>query len=173
MAATYKLISSNILSTTTSSITFSSIPSTYTDLVLRISGRTTLAAEASSGYIQMNSVTSTYSFTFIRGNGAAVASSNDSGGYAGFYLAGLTGNNATSSTFGSCEIYIPNYAGSTTKPVGQFSTQEQNSSSPVYTFAVAGLSSSTAAISSLTINLNGGASFLSDSSFYLYGIKNS
>lgn len=172
MANTYTLISSNTLSSSAASVTFSSIPSTYTDLVLRISGRTDAAGTTSSGYIQINSVTSTYSYTFIRGDGSSATSGNDSASYAGFYIGGIDGGGATSSTFSNQEIYIPSYTASQAKPVGQISSMETNATT-AYTFGIAGLCSSTAAISSLTVNLNGGVNFVSGSSFYLYGIKNS
>ena len=172
MASSRYLISSTTLGSSTSSVSFSSIPSTYTDLVLRISGRTDAAGTVSSGYIQMNSVTSTYSYTFIRGDGASATSGNDSASYAGFYIGGIDGGGATSNTFSNQEFYIPSYTASQAKPVGQSSSMETNAST-AYTFGVAGLCSSTAAISSLTINLNGGVNFVSGSSFYLYGIKNS
>ena len=172
MPSTYTLISSNVLSSSAASVTFSAIPATYTDLVLRISGRTDAAGIVSSGYIQMNSVTSTYSYTFIRGDGASATSGNDSASYAGFYLGGVDGGGATSDTFSSHEFYFPNYTVATAKPVSQFSVNETNATT-AYIFGVANLCSSTAAISSLTINLNGGVSFVSGSSFYLYGIKNS
>jgi hypothetical protein len=172
MPNTYTLISSNVLSSSAVSVTFSAIPSTYTDLVVRISGRTDAAGVVSSGYIQMNSVTSTYSYTLVRGDGASATSSNDSASYAGFYLGGIDGGGATSSTFSTHEIYIPSYTVSQKKPVSQISSMETNATT-AYTFAVAGLCSSTAAISSLTINLNGGVNFVSGSSFYLYGLRSS
>ena len=172
MPSTYTLISSNVLASSAASVTFSAIPSTYTDLVLRVSGRTTSAGTVSSGFIQMNSVTSTYSSTGIRGNGASATSTRESGDYAGFYLGGVVGGGATSNTFSSHEFYFPNYTVATAKPVSQFSVSETNATT-AYIFGRAHLCSSTAAISSLTINLNGGVSFVSGSSFYLYGIKNS
>lgn len=168
---TYTLIASTTLTGSQATVTFSSIPSTYTDLVLKISARTDSAGVVSSGYIQMNSVTSTYSYTFIRGDGASATSGNDSATYAGFYLAGIDGGTATSNTFSNQEIYIPSYQASQKKPVSQTSSMETNATT-AYTFGVAGLCSSTAAISSLTINLNGGVNFVSGSTFYLYGIKN-
>jgi hypothetical protein len=172
MANTYTLIASNTLGASAASVTFSAIPATFTDLVLRVSGRTTSAGTVSSGFIQMNSVTSTYSSTFIRGDGASATSSRESGDYAGFYLGGVVGGGATSNTFSSHEFYFPNYTVATAKPVSQFSVNETNATT-AYIFGIAHLCSSTAAISSLTINLNGGVSFVSGSSFYLYGIKNS
>jgi hypothetical protein len=172
MANTYTLIASNTLGASAASVTFSAIPATFTDLVLRVSGRTTSAGTVSSGFIQMNSVTSTYSSTFMRGDGASATSSRESGDYAGFYLGGVVGGGATSNTFSSHEFYFPNYTVATAKPVSQFSVNETNATT-AYIFGIAHLCSSTAAISSLTINLNGGVSFVSGSSFYLYGIKNS
>ena len=171
MANTYTLIASNTLSSSAASVTFSAIPNTYTDLVLRISARTDSGGAISSGNIQMNSVTGTYSYTFVRGDGASASSGNDSASYSGWYLAAINGGTATSSSFSSHEFYLPNYAGSTAKPVGQFSATETNATT-AYIFGVAGLCSSTAAVSSLTIATNAN-NFVSGSSFFLYGIKNS
>jgi len=78
---------------------------------------------------------------------------------------------ATASTFGSAEIYIPNYAGSTTKPFSTFAVQENNTTA-AYIESGADLWGLTNAITSIAL-IAGGYNFVSGSSFYLYGIKNS
>ena len=172
MANTYTLISSNVLASTTVTVTFSSIPSTYTDLVLRYSSRT---ANASADYfvtLRINgSSAATYSDTRISGNGSAASSgaqTNVTSGYAGVN----SGGGATANTFGSNEIYIPNYAGATNKPWSGFGTMENNSTTS-FIGATAGLRSNTDAITSVSIIDPSGSGFVSGSSFYLYGIKNS
>ena len=171
MANTYTLISSNVLSSTTVTVTFSSIPSTYTDLVLRYSSRTAVASADYFVNLRFNgSSASTYSDTRLSGNGSVASSArqtNVNAGYAGVN----TGATATSNTFGSDEIYIPNYAGSTNKPWSVFGTMENNSTTS-FINAVAGLRSNTDAITSVSIIDPSGSGFVSGSSFYLYGIKN-
>ena len=113
MANTYTLISSNTLSSSAASITFSSIPATYTDLVLRWSVNT---SSLQDGGIYFNGTlgTTNYSRTFLAGNGATASSSRNSNREIIDldYLASATAN-----TFASGEMYLPNYAGSANKPL--------------------------------------------------------
>lgn len=78
MAKTYEPIASTTLGSAAADITFSSIPSTYTDLVLVLSGG--FATNTSDLYTQFNSDTATnYSNTDLTGDGSAAASSRTSG----------------------------------------------------------------------------------------------
>lgn len=80
MAVTYEPIASTSLGSAAADITFSSIPATYTDLVLVLHGG--FATAASDLYIQVGNSTidtgSNYSNTDLRGNGSAAASSRTS-----------------------------------------------------------------------------------------------
>jgi len=173
MATTYSLISSNVLSSSAASVTFSSIPSTYTDLVVRVSGRTDTAGQAiDTIQLQFNGTGGTaYSYTRLTGSGSAAASSTGSSVSVinGYYV--LDAATATASTFGSVEIYIPSYTVSQNKPLNVIGAQENNNAA-AYMAATAGLWTNTAAITSIAIQ-NGGGNYVSGSSFYLYGIKNS
>lgn len=173
MANTYTLISSNTLASSAASVTFSSIPSTYTDLMLRVSARNNDTGRADV-YLRFNGSSSTvYSATNLRGDGASASSSYYSAAAQFSFLQASSSTN-TASTFGSLEFYIPNYAGSTNKPLSAFGTQESNSTSTaVWIVGNAMLFSNTAAISSITVLNAGAITFNTDSSFYLYGIKNS
>jgi hypothetical protein len=166
--STYTLISSQVLGSTTANVTFSSIPQTYTDLVLRISSRETPASATTTYYLKVNSLTSGYSDTRLAGNGSAAQNSRNTGG-GSWEIATDSAANATANTFGSTEIYFPNYAGSTYKVVSSYSAAETNASAPgsYVNMVDASLLSNTAAITSITVM---GASFVSGSSFYLYGI---
>jgi hypothetical protein len=172
--ATYTLISSNTLASSTSTVTFSSIPSTYTDLCIRGSVRLASAVQIGTFYMRINASTSTYSWTRLRGNGATASSSEGTTGTE-IQIGLQTGASATANTFGSFELYIPNYAGSTNKPFSSFAVAENNSAtagqSGIETFAE--LWSTTSAITSLTFSDYGTPdNMLSGSSFYLYGISN-
>jgi len=178
--ATYTLISSNVLSSSAASITFSAIPATYTDLVLRISARAENAgAKGLSIDLRFNSDSaSNYSFTVLRGN-SSTANSGQIGSQTYLRLQAAANTDlSTSNTFSSWETYIPSYTASQNKPISSYWVQEDNSStaSDSFIIAQAGLWRNTAAITSISIaNLteSPAKNFLSGSSFYLYGISNS
>ena len=171
MPNTYTLISSNILTTSAASVTFSSIPATFTDLVVRISNRSAASGTVLSSALLFNSSTAgNYSSTIIEGDG-----SNDSSfrmtSDTQAYTYDINAADSTANTFSSGEIYIPNYAVTAKKPFGVFGTSENNDSFSRIR-ASANLWGLTDAITSITIQMYGGSSFVSGSSFYLYGISN-
>ena len=170
MPSTYTLISSNVLTSSAASVTFSSIPATYTDLVLRVSVRSTASSTTDTGFLQLNSITSNYSGTRLVGSGSS-ATSAQSLSASSIRLFNLNGDTTTSNTFSSVEFYLPNYTASTNKPGSLISAQENNAST-AYITATATLLSNTDAINAMTFSLNSG-NIASGSSFYLYGIKNS
>ena len=174
MATTYTLIDSEVLSSTATSVALSSIPSTYTDLVVRISARSTNSGNISN-YIEMtyNNSTGTYSATTVEGEVASLPYSNRSSSASkNFYAGNVSGSTSTASTFGSTEIYIPSYTVSQNRPSGHFSVSESNDTNGPTIMGVAGLRSNTTAVSSIEFTLSGGATFAIGSSFYLYGISN-
>jgi hypothetical protein len=169
MAATYKLIASNVLTSSVAVVTFSSIPATFTDLVLRISTRVDFATVDSNVLIRFNGDTaSNYSTTWLRGSGSASNSSRNSGTRI-IGAAATQGTSATNNTFASAEIYIPSYTVSQNKPVAIDSATENNATE-AYRVVDAGLWRNTAAITSIELD---GTNFVAGSSFYLYGISNS
>jgi hypothetical protein len=170
--ATYTLISSNVLASSAASVTFSSIPATYTDLVLRISARSSASATTDILLMQFNSITSGYSETNLYANsanspGSTQGTSLSTIGASGYFL--ITGDTATASTFSNVEYYIPSYTVSQNKPVSGMTTPENNATAYVPR-VMAALMSNTATISGVTFTLDTG-SFMSGSSFYLYGIS--
>ena len=152
-------------------IDFSSIPSTYTDLELKISGRDTFASTGLSVFFTFNNNTgSVYSYKRLVGSGAAASSSSDSA-RANDFVGDQPGSTATASTFGNFQVYIPNYAGSTQKSYSADAVMENNVSSPVYAFLTAGLSTDTTAINRITLTCQ--TNFAEYSTATLYGISNS
>jgi hypothetical protein len=176
MANTYTLISSNVLSSSAASVTFSAIPATYTDLVVRITARSDRAANSSNLGIKLNGATTNYSDTEIikTQSNTAFSSRQSIGDLTYQYLGTIPASSATASTFGSAEFYLPNYTVSQNKASSTFSVFENNSASTSEINAIANLYSSTTAITSIEISVQTPtANFVSGSSFYLYGIKNS
>ena len=171
MANTYSLISSNVLSSSAASVTFSAIPATYTDLVLRCSVRTDNASGIDNLGLVFNSDTSSlYSSIMVRSNGTTASSASQTNA-AYIDARQIDGNTATSNTFGSTEIYIPNYTVAQNKTSSVHFVSENNLTAG-YNGTVAGLYRSTTAISAITLNSVNSNNFLSGSSFYLYGISN-
>lgn len=171
MANTYILIASNSLTSTTNTVTFSSIPNTYTDLVLKYSARTNdTNTNDNTVLMTLNgSSSSIYSITAIRND----ISFNNSNATSFNTVTNINGTGATANTFTSVEIYIPSYTASANKPLSFDNAQETNATT-AYRVAGAGLFRSTSAISSISLAIGDNTKgFVSGSSFWLYGIKNS
>jgi hypothetical protein len=143
-------------------ITFSSIPQTFTDLVVLVSTRQTTGSFPTM-FFYFNGLTTNRSYRSLYGTGSSALSGTGSDTIAGL----TTGSSQTSNTFGSFNIYIPNYTGSTNKSVSAEGVTENNATES-YQFLVANLWSSTAAITSLTL-LTGGT-LAENSTASLYGI---
>ena len=171
MATTYTLISSNVFSSNAMSVTFSAIPATYTDLMLRISGLTSYGNYYDDLKIIINSDTATnYSYTAVYGNGTSGGSLASSG--LSFANARFCMNGSFSSGFGNAEVYIPNYLVSAHKQISSFGVAERNSAD-TNLGATAILWRNNASITSLILSSANNGTLQSNSSFYLYGIKNS
>ena len=170
-ASTYVPIANQVLTSATASVAFSSIPSTYTDLVLVISFAETSSATATNGYLTFNSdtysSTTNYSATKLQGNGSAASSARYSSQGAIYWDDDTTGSGFTTIRFN-----IMNYSNTTTYKT--VLAREDNAG--IATIARVGLWRNTAAINA--INLYGsdqaGAgsadNFAAGSTFTLYGI---
>jgi hypothetical protein len=167
MANTYTLIaSSTVGSGGAATIDFTSIPSTYTDLLLFASTR----PNGTDTWINISFNGSTSNFTSrrISADGSSASSASESTNFANL----LNGRSSyTANTFSNAYLYIPNYAGSNNKSFSTDSVNENNATEAV-TALIAGLRSNTAAITQITLTPNSG-SFVQYSTAYLYGIKNS
>lgn len=164
---TMKFIASTELATSNSQIVFSSIPQTYTDLMLTWSMRGESASTLMS--ITINGSTANITQVRVLANGATVTVSNTSG-YE--FEAARTGSTYTTSAFSTGQIYIPNYRDTfMTKPFSIESAAPNASSTETKFMFASGLWNSTAAINSIAINVAFGASNFSQfSRVTLYGI---
>jgi hypothetical protein len=166
MATTYKLISSvTVGSGGAASIDFTSIPATYTDLVVKTSLRDTFASTVQVVNISFNGNTANFSNRNLQGNGSTASSFTQT---RRILLASSA--SSTANTFSNGEIYIPNYAGATNKSFSSDSVSENNASTSFQALD-ASLWSNTAAITSITLSPDSG-SFVQYSTAYLYGISN-
>lgn len=167
MANTYTLISSNVLSSNAASVTFSSIPSTYTDLVFRISARSTLGANFGKLLTTFNGQT-TYSWVILQSQGSSALSTSQ-GASSNFNPLAETGSTTGANIFSNVEFYIPSYTVGIAKQVSVFSVTE-NTASQAFIQQMAALTSFSETISSVTFT-DDTANIVAGSSFYLYGIK--
>lgn len=165
MATTYKAIATvTVGSGGASSIEFTSIPATYTDLCMVMSLRFNGAQDVVN--ITVNNSTANLSQRYFYGDGASVTNVSNTD-----LITLADRSTMTTSTFSNCQIYIPNYASSNNK---SFSIEmvSENNATTAYTVLSAGLWSNTAAITSLKLSYSG-YNFVQYSTATLYGIKNS
>jgi hypothetical protein len=144
-------------------LSFTNIPQTFTDLKIVISARIANAAAANTLYIGINGAYSSTTSRYLAGDGTSVTSS-----ISGSALIGdVSANSATANTFGSVEVYIPNYRSSNFKQYISDSVSENNTTS-AFTEMWAGLWSSTSAITALKFSAS--ANMMQYSTITIYGI---
>ena len=167
MATTYEAIATvTVTGATAASIDFSSIPATYTDLLLSYSTRQN-SGNAPSLLVKFNNSSSDFTSIHLQGSGSAVSSGSSPSNYAG----NSDGSSNTASTFANGTMYIPNYAGSTNKSYSVDDVQENNATE-AYATLIAGLWSQTTAINQITL-YNASNNLVQHSTATLYGIKKS
>jgi hypothetical protein len=172
MANTYKLISSNVLLSNAANVTFENIPATFTDLTVRVSARSSTNSDNDLFYGRLNfDSTSIYSFTNLAALLGSISSARQQGSPLAFDRV-LNGATSTENTFSNFELYIPSYTVSQSKPIGSFGVKAENTGGSPLILATASLYRNNAAINAITF-FPGFGSFVSGSSFYLYGINNS
>lgn len=181
MANTYEAIAKSVLTSDTAAVTFSSIPSTFTDLLVVFSIRGDATYETNNGdalAMRINgSSTAQYSVRALRGQGTTVDSIARTTGNADSFIrtyGGVASNSYTANTFSLGKVYIPNYTVAQSKAIYTNVVAENNSATANVIAANAQLWQNTSAITSLefTYTFNASSKFVSGSSFYLYGIKN-
>jgi hypothetical protein len=161
----YTLIDRKELTEPASSIQFTGIPQIFTDLVIKLSTRGTDTDVASFPFIHLNGVGTNQSIRTLSSNGTSAASQSIS-----TILWVSNGATSTANTFGSSEIYIPNYTGSTAKSVSIDSVSENNGTAGLQ-YIVSGLWNVTSPITSITIFNQSPFNHVVGSTVSLYGIN--
>lgn len=163
--STYTPIYATTLSSNTTSVTFSNIPSTFTDLVLVVNGKSVTAGSSANGMRSTfnNDSSALYSETGLSGDGTSTSSYRLS---SNTYL--NLGNLSQASAGPSANIInIMNYSSTTTNKTVLI--RSNNPSSDVG--AVVGIYRSTIPITSMTLTRDGSVNIASGTTFTLYGIK--
>ena len=155
-AVTYTPIATNTLSSAASTVTFSSIPGTYTDLVIVHQGTAVTTAAVINMELNSDTTAGNYSLTFMYGDGTSAAS----GRYTGDKMVGRNyiaqQNNI---------LQIMNYSNSTTYKT----TLSRSNSAGNLTQALVSLWRNTAAVTSIRLFVGAG-NFDTGTTFTLYGI---
>jgi hypothetical protein len=152
-------------------MSFTSIPSTYTDLQLVVSARSSTGIYQTDCNVQVGNGSvdtgSNYKTIEVYGDGTSAASNSFTTTNVHPPIAGA---GATSSTFGNFQLYFPNYAGSTAKSISCDVVTENNATNAAARLA-AYLWTGTSAINIITLTAASG-NFVQYSTAYLYGVKN-
>jgi hypothetical protein len=163
MASTYETIATTNGTGSSGSVTFSSIPATYTDLVLIVSG--TLVSGGDSGLeLRFNgtgSGSTSYSGTLLSGDGSSASSSRQSN------VAACNSGLISSTAVGNSIIHIMNYANTTTYKtvLGRGNLPHLLTRATVYLWR-----DTPAAINAVEV-LTGAGNYSTSTTFTLYGIK--
>lgn len=175
VASSYESIATTTLTTSTASVTFSSIPSTFTHLQLRWITRTSATGSESWQSLVFASAYSSgatgYDDHILYGNGTSAISTNEL--LANRINFGTTaGNGASTNVFGAGIIDILDYANTNKYKTVRFLDGYDNNGSGLIALR-SGLWQSTAAISNITLAPEnfGGVTYRLYSSFALYGVK--
>lgn len=168
MPGSYESIASTTLSTTSSTVTFSSIPSTYSHLQIRMSARSSFSfGSMFDSYIAFNgdNTYSGYKDHILYGNASSVTAVNASS----YNLSYTTpGANQTASVYNGVIIDVLDYANTNKNTVARFlGGADLNGSGNIVFGSV--LWPNTAAVNQITLSCDG--SFVADSTFALYGVN--
>lgn len=169
-ANTYEAIETYTLAASQASISFSSIPGTYTDLILVATAKSLIAGATDSFGIAVNGVTSaTYSRTYLETSGTGAGTSGRQTSQIRIvtdYVMGTAGND-----FGVYTWNFMNYSNTTTKKTVLYRGGNNSNTGGFNVQTTAYLVPTTSAISSLTIATMNGPNWAIGSTFNLYGIK--
>lgn len=161
MTSTYDSIATSTLSSNSTLVTFNSIPSTYTDLVLVSNVKAAAGSGNWFGIRFNNDSASNYSYIYMLGSGPGIStakSATDSQARIG---------NLNTTYFSAIITNIQNYSNSTTfkTSVSRFNDTQNYIGSYLSSWR------STSAINRIDIIFDNGANMVAGSTFNLYGIK--
>lgn len=177
MAVTHELITSTVLGGSASSVTISGIPSTFRDLLICASLRYSQSSNSYPIAIAFNGDNgpALYSRRSLQGWGSSGTNAAQQSGDVEINIGEVNAAISAANTFTSVEIYIPDYALSSHKPIRIDDVQEDNAGGAFMTYS-AGCYRNSTPISSIKFQVPsayGTLTLVAGSSFYVYGIKNS
>jgi hypothetical protein len=154
-----------------SSVTFSSIPSTYKHLQIRITARSTVTNNQQEISFTYNGDTSgNYGRHILWGDGSSISVDGRGSTDPANYLTWIAGNAALANVFGIMIIDVLDYTNTAkTRTVAGITGLDRNSGGLVG--LISGNYNGTSAVSSINVANQGGFNFIAGSSIALYGIK--
>ena len=154
----------------TGTVTFSSIPSTYKHLQLRILARYSSAITTGNILMRYNSDSGTnYSSHYLEGDGASTGA-NAYTAIAQNYMVNVIGGSSTANAFWASVVDILDYQNTNKYKTTRW-LQGYDANGSGFVEFQSGLWQNTAAVSTITFSNNGGWNFASGTHFALYGIK--
>jgi hypothetical protein len=172
MAPTYELISSQEITSSVSSVTFSNIPQTYTDLVFWASTRASVNVWYGSGFFRLNdSGQSSYNNRRLLGSDGSMSAPGDINFSANLW-GYANGAPTTANFFSPVWLLIPNYRSSVNKTTGVENALLDPTGSHYILATIANKTHITGAITQVQfVDPTGGyGNTLQYSTFRLYGI---
>ena len=169
---TFEQIATTVLTATTNTITFSSIPATYKHLQLRMVSKTTDASASGYLFLRYNSDSAAnYSYHYLLGTGASVQAAGASGStFAGLIF--INGNSVNASAFAPNILDILDYADSNKFKTSQLFGGRANGGTGANQVHLESANwRSTSAITSINLLFGDGTNLSIGSRFTLYGIK--
>jgi hypothetical protein len=167
-----ELIESKTLVTAATSIAFTSIPQTFTDLVVLLSCRSNLSADTDYIGIRFNNSTTGFTTRILFGTGSTASTETNTSLGQPRLVGHVPATNSTANTFGNTSIYIPNYTSSVNKQFSADSVTENNGTVVRNGFGAI-VWANTAAINSITFEALGNSTtnnYSVGSTISLYGI---
>jgi hypothetical protein len=154
-------------------ISFSSIPAGFTNLMIVISGRDTKTTVGDSEVsLEINGDTTSAHYTssqYCQGTGTTAAAGLIAASAAGSVICSIPGSSANASSVGAATIYIPNYAGTTFWKTVHSQAYERFAASSTTMQSWGFTWNSTAAINALLLTA-GGTAFVNGTTATLYGM---
>jgi len=173
-AGAYESIATVIPSGSSNTVTFSSIPSTYASLQIRVNARGTAngGTDPLIFRVRVNGDTgNNYAYHYLQGDGSAASAAGAASASSAF-IGQYADSGYAANIFGTMILDVHNYASTTqNKTFRSFSGVDRNNTTGGTVWLASGLWVNTSAITSISILNNGGDNFSSSSSFALYGIK--
>lgn len=166
----FESLASTTLNSTTSTVTFSSISGSYQHLQLRCLTRSNTTSQVQF-WIRFNSDSgSNYTFHRLSGQGSATSAAGATGNSEArsWYV---TESDRAADIFGGLIADIHDYKSTTKNKTVRFFTGYDVNGSGGWVSLTSSAWLSTSAITSITVGITGGASYVSGSVFSLYGIK--
>jgi len=170
-AASYELIETRLLSSNATSVTFSSIPATFTHLQIRATVRSDRSFGVDNLGLRFNSDTgSNYNAHFLFNNGSTITST-DLGINTAIYAARITDASVTANSFGATIIDVLDYASTSKQKTIRSAYASSTTGSYPWNGMHSGIWLSTSAVTGLTLLPIAGTNLVSGSRISLYGIK--